>query len=85
MVHSTTIDPVLKELAYRLNDGIEVSLLWDTRTNHLIVRVGDQKAGDSFRFVVESDRALDAFEHPYAYAAARGVHYRTGVHEAAYA
>jgi hypothetical protein len=47
-----------------------VSLLWDRDTGELSVTVVD--AGGSFELVLASDEralALDAFYHPYAYAA----------------
>ena len=84
MVDSTTTDQFPRELAHRSNHGIEVSLLWNTRTNQLIVFVSDEKAGDSFSMEVESNHALDAFDQPYAYAASRGIGYRTERPEAVY-
>jgi hypothetical protein len=64
-----------KELAYRANDGVEVALVWDPRTNALAVTVNDVRTGDDFELAVGSAEALDAFDHPYAYAASRGVHF----------
>jgi hypothetical protein len=68
----TTRDEV-SELAHRESGGVEVALLWDSGTNQLTVRVGDAGSGDSFELPVESADALDAFRHPYAYAARSGV------------
>jgi hypothetical protein len=58
-----------RELAARDNDGIRVRLLWHPRRNALTVSVEDSRAGDRFHLAVASDRALDAFYHPFAYAA----------------
>jgi hypothetical protein len=58
-----------RELAARESDGIQVVLLWHPIENALTVSVEDSRVGDGFRFDVEPDRALDAFYHPYAYAA----------------
>jgi hypothetical protein len=58
-----------RELAARDNDGISVRLLWHPRENALAVSVEDARAGDSFHLAVAPDRALDAFYHPFAYAA----------------
>jgi len=58
----------MRELAYRATDGIEVSLLWDRATNALKVLVADERTGDSFELDAPSDRALDVFYHPFAYA-----------------
>jgi hypothetical protein len=43
-------------------------LLWTRGSDHVIVRVVDGGAGDSFVFEVDACDALDAFYHPYAYA-----------------
>ena len=64
------------ELDYRENDGVEVALLWYPATNRLAVRVNDTRANEQFELDVESYEALDAFHHPYAYAAYRGVDYQ---------
>ena len=62
-----------KELAYRENDGVAVALLWHPRTNALSVSVVDRRTEDAFELAVAAKDALDVFEHPYAYAAFRGV------------
>jgi hypothetical protein len=62
------------ELDFRAGDGLEVSLLWDPETNRVTVSVFDAKTGDDFGIDVDPADALDAFHHPYAYAANRGVH-----------
>jgi hypothetical protein len=58
-----------RELAARESDGIHVSLLWHPPENALSVSVEDARLGDRFQLAVEPDRALDAFYHPFAYAA----------------
>jgi hypothetical protein len=58
-----------RELAARESDGIHVSLLWHTAENTLTLSVEDARLGDRFQLAVEPDRALDAFYHPFAYAA----------------
>ena len=40
--------------------------------------VFDATSGDDFDIEVEPSEALDAFHHPYAYAANRGVEYAGG-------
>jgi hypothetical protein len=57
----------LRELDFRSNDGIDVTLLWDPRTNQLFVAVEDERHGDSFELVIDPADALDAFRHPYAF------------------
>jgi hypothetical protein len=59
----------LTELHHRSADGIEVSLLWSPLTNALTVAVEDSRAGVSFEVSAPAEKALDVFEHPFAYAA----------------
>ena len=75
MVASPTHDLIPVELDYRANDGVEVSLLWHKRTDTLAVFVNDTRTDEMFEIEVDSTNALDAFHHPYAYAASRGVEY----------
>jgi hypothetical protein len=62
-----------KELAYRENDGVAVALLWHTTTQALTVSVVDFRNEDGFDLEVPAADALDAFNHPYAYAAFAGL------------
>jgi hypothetical protein len=64
-----------KELDFRSNDGVEIALLWRECDKRLIVEVIDTKLADAFRLEVEATEAIDVFQHPYAYAAYRGVEY----------
>jgi hypothetical protein len=61
--------PQTRELAARDSDGIQVLLLWHPRENALTVSVEDARVGDRFHLAVAPERALDAFYHPFAYAA----------------
>ena len=67
-----------RELDFRSNDGLEVALLWEPAANRLKVSVRDTKGGDDFEVEVSATEALDAFHHPYAYAASRGIHFLAG-------
>jgi len=58
-----------RELAARDSDGVHVLLLWHPRENTLTVSVEDARVGDRFQLAVAPDRALEAFYHPFAYAA----------------
>ena len=49
--------------------------IWHTDTNRLCVRVRDAGGGDHFQLEVAPAEAMDVFDHPYAYAAARGIRY----------
>jgi hypothetical protein len=73
LMTTVTTLPVRRELAHRYSNGIDVTLSWSPGDDVLLVTVCDE-AGDDFELVVESHEALDVFEHPYAYAAYRGLH-----------
>jgi hypothetical protein len=64
-----------KELATRENDGVEVSLYWNPAGNDVYVFVSDQKTGEHFEIEVGDESPLDVFNHPFAYAASRGIGY----------
>jgi hypothetical protein len=69
--------PARVVLAERKNAGIHVTLLWAEDTNSVAVLVHDDSTDDHFELSVDPGaNALDTFEHPYAYAAWRGVDYR---------
>lgn len=58
-----------RELADRESDGVHVLLLWHPADNALTVSVEDSRLGENFAFAIRPEHALDAFYHPYAYAA----------------
>ena len=58
-----------KELAYRENNGIAVTLFWHSGTQRLSVVVHDWLNGDWFELKAGAENAMDVFQHPYAYAA----------------
>lgn len=62
-----------RELAYRYADGVHVTLVWYPSTDRVVVEVVDEKSRESFDFEARAARALDAFWHPYAYAAFAGL------------
>jgi hypothetical protein len=59
----------IRELAARESDGVHVVLLWHPDADAVTVSVEDARVGDRFHIAVAPDRALDAFYHPFAYAA----------------
>jgi hypothetical protein len=62
----------LRELDHRVSDGIDVRLLWRPHDNRTFVAVADARTGESFTIEVgEHQRALDVFQHPFAYAGNR--------------
>jgi len=62
-----------RELARRTNDGIEVALFWSKSSNRVTVAILDTRTEEALEFEVDGNAALDAFSHPYAYAALRRV------------
>jgi hypothetical protein len=62
-----------EELHRRASAGLEVSLLWSRGASKLIVSVADTMTGESFELPVSREEALEAFNHPFAYAAGHGI------------
>jgi hypothetical protein len=62
-----------KELASRERDGLVVSLLWSRSAGRVTLAVADQNLDEEFQINVAGAHALDAFYHPFAYAAGRGL------------
>ena len=57
------------ELAHRASDGLDVYLFWNEPGNCVTVSVVDARTDDTFELEVDGRRALDAYNHPFAYAA----------------
>jgi len=57
------------ELAQRENEGISVTLFWYQETDRLTVAVRDERTGEAFDLEAPALKAMDVFNHPYAYAA----------------
>lgn len=64
-----TFDESIRELDQRVIDGIEVRLLWNARTDRVLLSVVDDRSGEAFELEVKAADALDAFRHPFAYLA----------------
>ena len=62
--------PERRELAHRSSSGIDVHLAWNPATDSLVVNVRDL-AGPLFTLAVAPEKALDVFNHPFAYARVR--------------
>ncbi len=65
-----------RELAQRLSGAVEILLLWRPEVDGVELSVRDLVTGAGFQFEVEPGNAIDAFYHPYAYAAERENSYR---------
>ena len=63
-----------RELAQRLSGAEEILLLWHPGCEQVEVSVRDVETGLGFHLEVAPGSALDAFHHPYAYAARLGTH-----------
>jgi predicted lipase len=61
-----------RELAQRTNDGIDVTLFWSKASNRVTISVLHTRSATALEFDVDGADALDAFNHPYAYAATSG-------------
>jgi hypothetical protein len=59
------------DLAHRRGDGIDVVLWWSQEDDSVAVEVLHLASDASFEIAVERSRALEAFYHPFAYAARR--------------
>lgn len=70
----TTTALAIRELDHRHGDGIDVRLLWNSRTNQVSVTVQDERSGRAFVLDVPGPDAREAFTHPYSYAAREPVH-----------
>jgi hypothetical protein len=62
-----------RELAHRTSDGIEITLFWTKPSNQVTIAVLDTHSDEALEFDVDGSAALDAFNHPYAYAVTRRV------------
>ena len=71
-----------RELAHRAADGVEVTLLWSRRTSRVLLVVHDTRTDEEFELVVPHEAALDAFNHPYAYASSLGILFEAPEREA---
>ena len=65
--------PRTRELAARRSGATLVRLFWRQGTRELWVEVWEPEFDVTIVIPVEPERALEAFEHPYAYAASHDV------------
>ena len=68
-MNAMTSSERLLELASRESNGLEVSMWWDRAEDAVTVSVWDLRSGEVVVIDAPSDRALDVFNHPFAYAA----------------
>jgi hypothetical protein len=65
-------DPFVKydcqrELAHRVSGGLEVTLYWNVDDNSTSVEIFDAATEVTLHVTVARERALDAFNHPFAH------------------
>jgi hypothetical protein len=58
-----------RELARRDSGAFEITLYWEVRGNTTSIEVHQKATAETIAFPVASDRALDAFHHPFAHLA----------------
>jgi hypothetical protein len=66
---SERVSVLTRELAQRRSGGVEVLLLWHPEDDRVEVSVADANTGAQFQIDVPPADAMEAFYHPYAYAA----------------
>jgi hypothetical protein len=65
----TITDTSRRELATRVNGGVEITLVWDRRDNSTSIDIRHASTDETISFRVPPGRALDAFHHPFAHLA----------------
>ena len=56
-----------RELAQRVNGGLEITLYWHPHDNGTSIEIHDTGSSETISFPVPADRALEAFNHPFAH------------------
>jgi hypothetical protein len=69
LASSEHVSAVTRELAQRQSGGVEVLLLWQPHVDRVEVSVRDASTGAELLIEVAPGDAIEAFYHPYAYAA----------------
>jgi hypothetical protein len=69
-VKDTERNAPTRELAQRRSGGDEILLVWHPEIDRVELSVRDVVTGSVFHLEVAPGKAIDAFNHPYAYAAA---------------
>ena len=67
MSTTTITGTTRRELARRVNGGLEITLFWDRRDNSTSIDIRQATTDETISFRVPPGRALDAFHHPFAH------------------
>jgi hypothetical protein len=65
---------ISRELDARQGDGLDIRLLWTPADDTVLVTVADARTEELFIIPVAPHEALEAFQHPFAYAGAPVAH-----------
>jgi hypothetical protein len=68
---NVVVEEPTRELAQRRTGSVEVLLLWYPISNKVEILIHDTSSEEDFGFRVPPGKAMEAFRHPYAYAARR--------------
>jgi hypothetical protein len=63
---SSTIFTPRRELDQRVSGGLEITLYWNPADDSVSIEVVQPATGETIMIPVASDRALEAFQHPFA-------------------
>jgi hypothetical protein len=66
---STLTTAARRELAHRVNGGLEITLYWHPDENGTSIDIHQAETEETISFPVPADRALDAFHHPFVHLA----------------
>ena len=69
---ATVIHIARRELAHRTTAGLEITLYWHAGDDSTSIDIHQTTTGETISFPVAPDRALDAFQHPFAHLASKG-------------
>lgn len=64
---STLMSPVRRELDQRINGGLRITLYWHPHDNGTSIEIYEAATDETIAFPVPADRALEAFNHPFAH------------------
>jgi hypothetical protein len=69
-MNSATLRKITRrELARRVNGGLEITLYWRPHDDSVSIEIHQSATGETIGFPVRRDRALEAFHHPFAHLA----------------
>ena len=60
-----------RELASRVNGGLEITLYWDVLENTTSIDIHQSATDETISVPVPAERALEAFHHPFVHLALR--------------